>query len=223
LAARGRRASAISFRGHGQSEGHRAIQSATLEDYTCDVLRAFADCDEAPILIAHSLGSLLVQRLLGRVRMPALVLLAPLPPEGMFLLGSRLIVTKPANWLEGVNMVLGAEPPIVGSLKDLIFSERFTSVEIDWCIERMVAESTRALIEAHIPLLVTPAFLTAVPTLTIGGELDRLVPTDYVWRTALYHGGYYLRAEGFGHLLPIEPGAEEIARVTIDWLEERGL
>jgi pimeloyl-ACP methyl ester carboxylesterase len=90
-------------------------------------------------------------------------------------------------------------------------------------MERMVAESARALMEAHVPQLVTRAFLAAVPTMTIGGELDRLVPTDFVWRTAIYHGGYYVSAEGFGHLLHVEPGGEEIARLTIDWLEERGL
>jgi pimeloyl-ACP methyl ester carboxylesterase len=223
LAARGRRASAISVRGHGQSEGHSAIQSATLEDYICDLLRALAEFDESPILVAHSLGSLLVQRLLGRVRMQALVLIAPLPPEGMFLLSPRLIAMKPSSWCEGINMVLGGEPPVLGSLKDLIFSERFTSAEINWCTERMVAESARALMEAHVPQLVTPAFLAAVPTMIIGGELDRLVPADFVWRTAIYHGGHYVTAEGFGHLLHVEPGGEEIACLTIDWLEKRGL
>ena len=223
LAVRGRRASAISVRGHGQSEGHRAIQLATLEDHTCDLFRALAEFEQPPIVIAHSLGSLLIQRLLGRVRMKALVLIAPLPPEGMFPLSARLIGTKPTSWLEGVNMVFGAEPPVVGPLKDLIFSERFTAAEINWCMELMVAESARALMEAHVPQLVTPAFLVAVPTMIIGGELDRLVPTDFVWRTAIYHGGRYVSAEGFGHLLHVEPGGEEIARLTIDWLEERGL
>jgi dihydrolipoamide dehydrogenase len=39
--------------------------------------------DAPPILIAPSLGALLAQRLLGRTKIAALVVLAPVSPEGM--------------------------------------------------------------------------------------------------------------------------------------------
>jgi pimeloyl-ACP methyl ester carboxylesterase len=81
------------------SEGRQALRSATLAHYAADVLRALAEFSELPIVVAHSLGALLAQRLLGRTAIRALVLLAPLPPEGMLLIGGRLMVTAPACWV----------------------------------------------------------------------------------------------------------------------------
>jgi len=223
LAERGRNAVAVSLRGHGKSGGYDNVQATTLNDYTDDLVRLLAEFSEPPILIAHSLGALIAQRLLGSARMSAVVLMAPLPPEGMFLLTARLMTTMPSRWLEAARIVVGSAPPVVGPIKDLIFSDRFTSSEIEHLMALMVPESARALTDAHLPQLVTPAFLAGVPTLAIAAELDRLVPTQFVRRTAAYHGGDYFEAKGRGHLLLLEPETDEIAHMTIDWLQERGL
>jgi pimeloyl-ACP methyl ester carboxylesterase len=223
LAERGRYAVALSLRGHGHSEGYEDVQSATFDDYADDLHRVFAELSEPPILIAHSLGALLAQRLLGRSKMRAAVLMAPLPPEGMGLLSVRLFATMPSGWLDAAKMVIGLTPPVVGPIKDLIFSDRLTPSEIDYLMANMVPESARALTEAHLPQPIMPAFLAGVPTLTIAGELDRLVPREFARRTAVYHLGDYFEAKGLGHLLHVEPKTDDIAHTTIDWLEDKGL
>ena len=48
--------------------------------YQSIVRRAVEECATPPILVTHSLGALLAQRLLGRTRISALVMLAPVPP-----------------------------------------------------------------------------------------------------------------------------------------------
>src|SRR5262245_24130675 len=60
----GRTAAAVSLRGHGQSGGRERLHETVLADYTADILRAFEEFAEPPIVVAHSLGGLLVQRLL---------------------------------------------------------------------------------------------------------------------------------------------------------------
>jgi pimeloyl-ACP methyl ester carboxylesterase len=223
LAERGRYALALSLRGHGNSDGYENIPATTLDDYADDLRRVFAEFAEPPVLIAHSLGALLAQRLLGRDRMRAAVLMAPLPPEGMGLLSARLLATMPTGWFDAAKMILGFTPPVVGPIKDLIFSDRLVASEIDDLMAQMVAESARVLTEAHLPHPIMPAFLAGVPTLTIAGELDRLVPREFVRRTAIYHGGDYFEAKGLGHLLHAEPKTQDIAHTTVDWLEGKGI
>ena len=65
MAARGRYAAAVSLRGHGKSMGRHVVREATLADYAADVRRAFAEFTEPPIVVAHSPGALLAQRLLS--------------------------------------------------------------------------------------------------------------------------------------------------------------
>jgi pimeloyl-ACP methyl ester carboxylesterase len=49
-------------------------------------------------LIAHSLGALLAQRLLDQTKMAALVVLAPVPPEGMLFTTPFPLATEPLIW-----------------------------------------------------------------------------------------------------------------------------
>jgi len=220
---RGRQATAISLRGHGASAGRQALRHSTLADYSADVLRAFNEFDEPPVVIGHSLGALLAQRLLGRATMSALVMLAPLPPEGMFLVSPRLFATVPEIWLGFARALMDSESAVPEELKDLIFSDRCAPDAVKRHLARMGPESIRVLMEAHLPLPIAPALLLGVPGLVIGGSADPLVTGDSLWRTALYHGAAHITAPRFGHLLHLEPGADEIARMTIDWLEEKGL
>src|SRR5262249_18268716 len=80
LDARGRRAAALSLRGHGRSDGRDELKSATLDDYAQDVLRAFSEFVEPPILFSHSLGSLIAGRFFGRLAMRAICVLGSFAP-----------------------------------------------------------------------------------------------------------------------------------------------
>jgi pimeloyl-ACP methyl ester carboxylesterase len=97
-AKRGRRSAALSVRGHGRSGGRDLLRSATLTDYAKDPRRALTEFVDPPIIVAHSLGALLAQRLLGRVSMRAIIMLAPMPPEGL----SFRLPTNFANFGEEV-------------------------------------------------------------------------------------------------------------------------
>jgi len=65
--------------------------------------------------------------------------------------------------------------------------------------------------------------LYGLPTLVVGGLNDRLVLRSSTLRTAVYHGATHRMAPGMGHFMMLDIGAEEIARLVLDWLEERGL
>jgi len=219
----GRHAAALSLRGHGGSQGREALSRAMLSDYSADVIRAIDTFDEPPIVLAHSLGALLAQRLLGQRNMRALVLLAPLPPDGMMLITPRLLMTAPHVWLEIWSALSGDHAVALTHVRDSVFSNRLSPGEVDRYLSLMVTEGRSVLLECHVPLPVVPAFVLGVPALVVEAGNDRLVPQDAALRTSLYHRADHQVVEGAGHLIHLEPGAEEVARDVVVWLEGRGL
>jgi pimeloyl-ACP methyl ester carboxylesterase len=67
------------------------------------------------------------------------------------------------------------------------------------------------------------AFLAGVPTLVLGGDLDRLVMRPSTIRTALYHGAEHETFGRMGHFMQLDRGADRVAARILDWMEERGL
>lgn len=224
FARRGRFCAALSLRGHGGSEGRAALREARLSDLRDDLTRAFAEFSEPPVVVAHSLGGLLAQQLIGRERMRALVLLGSLPPEGLMLEGPRLALTDPHIWLEAVTGSVADSRRTVGlAAHQLLFSEGLPPEKIARYAAMLTPEAPRALIDAHVPGPVIPAFLAGVPSLVVGGDRDRLVWLASTLRTALYHGAEHRTAQGMGHFLQLDPGADDVARGVLDWLDARGV
>jgi pimeloyl-ACP methyl ester carboxylesterase len=223
FARRGRASFAVSVRGHGTSEGRADLKTWHLSDYLDDVRRGFAELDEPPVVIAHSLGGLLAQMLIGRESMRALVLLGSLPPEGLMLESPRLALTDTAIWLEAVlGSFAQSRMPIESAAYQLLFSEGLSPDRVAQYSARMAPESPRVLAEAHLPVPVAPAFLFGLPTMVWHGAKDRLVLQASSLRTALYHGGEHHIAEDQGHFLQLDVGAEAVASDVIRWVDRIG-
>ncbi|WP_018259889.1 alpha/beta hydrolase [Methylobacterium sp. WSM2598] len=224
LARRGRRALAFSLRGHGRSQGARQLKKASLADYLYDLRAAIARCGEPPILVGHSLGALLAQRLIGQVPLRGLVLLAPLPPDGLALVGARIALTDPGFWVEALaGALLPGRGPAVALSRHWLFSEGLSFERARAYAARMSAESPVALAEAHWPAPTVPAALMGLPALVVGGARDRMIWPATTWRTALYHGAQHRTVPDIAHFLQLDYGAEGVARLLIDWADERGL
>lgn len=224
FARRGRRAVAVSLRGHGASGGREGLRRIPLSHFVEDVRRAVAHLGEPPVLVGHSLGGLIAQRLIGHADLRGLVLVCSLPPEGLMWVGPRIAVTDPAIWSEAfVGSLARARPLVVSSAQKLLFSDRLPPDRIHAYAARMTPESARALAEAHLPQPVMSALLHRLPTLVVGAGMDRLVSRASVLRTALYHGAESLIAEDMGHFLPVDIGADDVARRMADWLDRQDL
>lgn len=223
FARRGRACAAVSLRGHGESEGRAGLRAARLSDYRDDLQRAFAALPEPPVVVAHSLGGLLAQQLIGREEMRGLALLASLPPEGLMLESPRLAITDPQIWFEAVaGSAAGDRRPIGMAAHEVLFSEGLPREHVARYAALMTPESPRALADAHVPGPIVPALLAGVPTLVVGGTRDRLVTRGSTLRTALYHGAEHRTIEGGGHFLQLDPNAAEVARGVLDWIAGLG-
>jgi pimeloyl-ACP methyl ester carboxylesterase len=223
IASRGRSGLAFSFRGHGMSEGREKLNDVTLADYSADIIRILEAYPEPTVIIAHSLGALLTQRLIGYRPIKALVMFAPLPPDGMAFITSRLFATEPSIWRAVQDALQGSPERALSKVKDVVFSTHLSAAEIDRYLPQMVMEGVRVMVEAHLPFPILPAFLAGIPALVVGGDQDLLVPSISNVRTALYHGADCRLVPEQGHLLQLEPGAHQVADLVLDWLDQRNL
>ncbi len=93
MADRGYAAYALSFRGHGRSEGRGDLDRHGLADYADDVRTAIRSIGgRPPVLVGHSMGGLVAQRCLGQEQLAGVALMAPVPPEGVMAANAHLVL-----------------------------------------------------------------------------------------------------------------------------------
>ncbi|MXP64819.1 alpha/beta hydrolase [Roseomonas sp. M0104] len=200
----------------------RATKSAAagLDDYLAQARAVLARQEGPVVLVGHSLGALVAQRLLLEPVVCGAALLAPVPPEGLWFSSARLALTDPALWGEAARM----DQPVGTAPADLarnLFSAAMPPARAQYFLRRMGGESRRALLDAQMPQPVPHGWLHRRRVLVLGATGDRLIAPDAVHRCALWHD---TRAEFLpgGHLLMLEPGWEGVAGRLLRWVESLG-
>ncbi|MBA4766676.1 MAG: alpha/beta fold hydrolase [Porphyrobacter sp.] len=100
FAARGFDCHAVSLRDHGNSTRTGKHREWRLSDYVDDVRRTINQLDEKPILVGHSLGGSIIQKLAATEPFPAMILLAPSPVGGSNRAALRMIRSHPRAMLK---------------------------------------------------------------------------------------------------------------------------
>jgi pimeloyl-ACP methyl ester carboxylesterase len=216
------RANTTAVAGHG-------IQDV-VEHYTA----AIGELPTKPIVIGHSFGGLIAQRLLGENNAAAAVAIDPAPMKGvLFLPLSALRVAgvalrNPANRNGAVSLNAGQFR--------YGFGNAIPQTESDELFERWTIPSPgKPLFEAasanlmpHSPTSVATGNPSRGPLLLTAGGKDRTVPATVVRQAAkLYrHSSAVTEVKEFpnrGHSLTIDSGWREIADAVLEWLAARGL
>jgi pimeloyl-ACP methyl ester carboxylesterase len=220
FAARGVDCYAMSLRGHGRSEGRQRLAMTTLADYVDDVARVIAGLPQPPVLIGHSMGGMVVQKYLERhAEVPAAVLMASVPPQGLGLPTLRLVLRSP--WFAWPVSPMQRIDPAAGNFqypRHGGFSDDLPDEDLRRYRSRFGPESTRALWDMTVADLVCPWRIKKPPMLVLGGAKDALFTPRMIRSTA---NAYGLRAEIFpdmAHVMMLEPGWQRVADYIIDWL-----
>jgi pimeloyl-ACP methyl ester carboxylesterase len=215
LAAGGHAVFAIGF-GRGS-----ATAPAGLADFAEDARAAMAAIRRPCVLVGHSLGGLVAQRLLAEAMVRGIALLAPVPPEGLAWSNWRLAMADPPLWRALGRMtersVPEAELPL---LRRALFSPALPEAVALRHLSRMGGESRSALLEAQAPQPVPPAWGLAKPCVVFGARRDKLVPADSIVRTAAWHAAPFALLEGMAHAMMLDAGWEGLADRLLAWLEE---
>ena len=194
-------------------------------------LKAF---DQPPVLVGHSFGGLLVQKLLGLNLAAGAIAIDPAPIKGV---------------LELPLSALKSALPVLGNPFNLRRAVSLTRAQFRYGFANAVTEAeATALYERYaMPAPARPLFQAATatfnpkaatqvdvnnasrgPLLLVAGQLDHTVPPVLVRSTLKRYARSPAETEfkefsGRGHSLVIDSGWQEVAEYSLAWLRSKGL
>jgi pimeloyl-ACP methyl ester carboxylesterase len=186
---------------------------------------------EPPVIIGHSFGGLIAQKLLGRNLGAAAVAIDPAQIRGVLVLplaqlrAAGPVLGNPANAKKAVSLTAGRFRYGFGNAvsqdeSDVLF-ERWTIPSP----ARPLFEASSANFVSHSPAAVEVRNARRGPLLLISGGKDHTVP-DAVTRSTFKqyrHSSAVTELKQFpdrGHSLVVDSGWKEIADATLKWLDE---
>jgi non-heme chloroperoxidase len=220
FAAHGWPSYALSLRGHGQSGGADTLLMAGLDDYVADVEHVAGELDAPPVLIGHSMGAAVAERMMATRPIRGAALLAPVPPTGLLPVAARLATTHP----DYVSHMISLDPmrlseDILRALRPFYFSQRVDPAILKEAVMHLNGESPRVLFDLSMRLhWVVPQANSPVFVLGVAGD-QIAIPAD-VHATAVHHGVEPTILPGMGHMLMLEPEWEDAAIVLAEWLAD---
>ena len=193
----------------------KSLGRTSFADHLEAVTRA-ADALDGPIIIGHSAGGLLAQKLVERRDLPACVCLVPAPPRGIFPIVSAELLQFA---LQQTPAMLLSRPfrPSDAMLRriDLNCLPAEEQVEV---LARMRQAPGRQGLEIGLLGIPVDANRVTTPMLVIGASEDRLIPPSVVRKIARKYGADYRQYPRHGHYLIREPGWHRIAADVAEWL-----
>jgi pimeloyl-ACP methyl ester carboxylesterase len=220
FARRGYAAHALSLRGHGESGGRDSLGVAGIDDYAADVEHVASQLHAPPVLIGHSMGAAIVERLVATRPVRAAALVAPVPPSGLMSMAARLAAERPDYLLH----MLQFDPTrltghVLATLRPFYFSEDVEPAILVEAARHLRAESPRALLDLSLRLHWLLPERGTSPLFVLGAEGDRICTPDDARATARHHGVDATILPGLAHMLMLERRWETSAQALARWLD----
>ena len=190
-----------------------------LDDFAADVEHVAAGLPVPPVLIGHSMGAAVIERLLATRPVRAAALLSPVPPAGLLPMAARLAAEQPESLLQ-----LSQFDParltthVLEVLRPFYFSTDVAPEILAEATTHLCAESPRVLLDLSLRLHWQLPERHGVPLFVLGAEGDRIASADDVRATARHHGVEATLVPGLAHMLMLERQWEKPARALARWL-----
>jgi pimeloyl-ACP methyl ester carboxylesterase len=187
-----------------------------------DHLRGVIDAlPERPVLVGHSIGGLLVQRLVNDGYARAGVAISSAPPQGVISLSPHFLR---ANFPH-INPLAGNKPVLMTRERfHYTFSNTLTRLASEEIFDALVVPESRNVPRSTLGRSAKIDFAAEhVPLLFLTGTQDHLTPVAMVRRNASkYKAGSgqvdFQEYDGRSHYICGEPGWEEVADAALTWL-----
>jgi pimeloyl-ACP methyl ester carboxylesterase len=206
----------------------------SIDDATEHYAKIIESLDAAPVIVGHSFGGLITEKLLGQGIGAAGVAIDPAQIKGVLLLPLAQLrsalpaLANPANLHKAVSLT--AKEFRFG------FGNALTEEESDALYEKWsIPSPARPLFQAavanfalHSQAKIDTGNATRGPLLLISGTADHTVP-DVVTRSTMkqYRDSTAVtelrQFDGRGHSLTVDSGWRELADSVLDWLKGQGL
>lgn len=195
LAAEGWGCNLLALPGHGDGPWELPC-STSLMDYALYAARAAAQLP-SPVLIGHSMGGWIVQKLLEAADLPA-VLLCPLPATGLAF--TRLLALTLHHPLIILGAYVGRPVPIKDpAMARRLFYDQMGEDELRQMWQRLVPEPAWAALQMGMKLCWARPKAGHQPRLVIAAQNDFFMPAAATRRTADKLGARYEFLGGMPH------------------------
>lgn len=184
-----------------------------------------------PIIVGHSMGGLIAQKLAERGLAHKVVLLASAPPKEVGLSLGKEFRIPHADYYAGIRSIFTRKPfqPSRGFVSALFVDPEKSAEAIDRCTGLMVYESPRAMLELAMARVSVDRTRVTIPMLIMGFVQDSLITEHVVRRTAQYYGAVPAGLDehptrelcirpDLGHMCPIEHGWEQVVKKYMAWM-----
>lgn len=214
FAEHGRPAYALDLRGHGASSPVADLGRVSVGDYVEDSLRAARTLGNV-VVVGHSLGGLVAQKLAELGAAKAVVLVSPAPPRGIPLLSLRLMARQ-AKYLPALlrSRAISVDRPDA----DAIILNRVPPTERAAIFAQLQPDSGRAGRDTILGAIRIDHRNVRCPISAFGGDDDRFIPLRVVRRVAAKYDAPLYVLPGRAHLMMQEPGWREAADAIQRWL-----
>ncbi|MGA8054581.1 MAG: alpha/beta fold hydrolase [Burkholderiales bacterium] len=208
---------AVSLRGHGGSHGRERLAVTGIVDFVEDVREAVAHIGAPPILVGHSMGGFVVQKYLEEERVPAVVLLASAPPQGLLVSQLQLAFGNPTLFAD-LNAVLARGRSSTDALRRALFAGDIEPDALRAYYRKTQIESQRAIWDMTLFNLPRTWSMAKPPMLWLAGEKDALFSLPQMRIGAGILGCPFEVMPGIGHAMMLDSHWQLVADRIIGWL-----
>ncbi len=208
---------ALNLRGHHGSRPVADFGQVSVRDYVADVRECVARLGDT-ILVGHSMGGLVAQKVTELVPLRAAVFLTSAAPRGIPVLRWP-VVSRIARYVGAMladRAFLLTEAHAAALLGNNLAPEAQRAF-----YGRLVPESGRAARELALGQVAVDAARLQCPTLVVGAGLDTITPAPVQRQIAAKYGAEYRELPGHAHMLMLEEGWEAFAGDLCAWLEKQ--
>jgi pimeloyl-ACP methyl ester carboxylesterase len=211
---------AVDLRGRPGSRAVADLGRVSMRDYVEDGLAVAAEVARLhggtrPVVVGHSMGGLIAQKMAEADAVSAAVLLCSAPPRGIVVSSPRLL----SRQLKFLWPIVRSKP-IAGTRADhdLLTFHRVPEAERQALFERFGPESGRVGLELSVGAIAVDARRVRCPVLVVSAGEDRFVPPGVARRLAKKYRAPHLEFGGFAHFMVSEPGWERPAEAIERWV-----
>ena len=208
------------------------VAGVGIDDVVTHYSKVIADLQSPPVLIGHSFGGLIVQRLLAEGPAAAAIAIDAAPIKGVLRLPvsalrvASLALRSPGNKHRAVSLTPGQ---FRYGFANTLRPDEADALYDRWTIPspgKPLFEAASANFSSHSPAKVNTKNSSRGPLLLIAGGKDHTVPA-VITRSTLkrYHGSTavtdYREFPDRGHSLCLDHGWGDVASATLTWLESQ--
>ncbi len=210
------------------------VADTSIDDATSHYTKIIDSLDASPVIIGHSFGGLIAEKLLGQGIGTAAVAIDPAQIKGVLplplaqLRAALPALGNPANLHKAVSLT---QKEFKFGFGNALSDDESAELFGKWAIPapaRPLFQAAAANFSPHSEAKVDTGNQARGPLLLISGSEDHTVP-DVVTRSTLKqyrHSTAVTQLKQFehrGHSLTIDSGWKEVAEAVLQWLQEQGI